>query len=111
MQNWLTKAMESLAKYSTSASVSSETNSGDWWVPASAPIPPSDADLAIATLNSFGMKRFVRQVLCLSGVVVVRKGKVHRVKLNPLYPLISHIVIAFEALLKPYGISVSLDEI
>jgi len=111
MQNWLTKAMESSAKYSTSAMSSSATSSSDdWWVPASAPIP-SDADLAIATLNSFGMKRFVRQVLCLSGVVVVRKRKVRQVKFNPLYPLISRITIAFEALLTPYGIAVSLYEI
>ncbi len=111
MQNWLTKAMESSAKYSTSAMSSSATSSSDdWWVPASIPVP-SDADLAIATLNSFGMKRFVRQVLCLSGVVVVRKGKVRQVKLNPLYPLISRITIAFEALLTPYGIAVSLYEI
>jgi hypothetical protein len=108
MQNWLTKAMECIAKHSTS--VSSETNSDDWWVPASDPIP-SDTDLAIATLNSFGMKRFVRQVLCLSGVVVVRKGKVRQVKFNPLYPLISRIALAFEALLTPYGITVSLYEI
>ena len=108
MQSWLTKAMESMAKYSTSAS--SETNSDDWWVPASDPAP-SDADLARATLNSFGMKRFVHQVLCLSGVVVVRKGKVRQVKLNPLYPLISRMALAFEALLKPYGIAVSLYEI
>jgi len=108
MQNWLTKAMEGMSKYSTSAS--SETNSDDWWVPASDPVP-SDADLAIANLNSFGMKRFVRQVLCLAGVVVVRKGKVRQVKLNPLYPLVSRIILAFEALLKPYGIAVSLDEI
>ena len=111
MQNWLTKAMERLARYSTSAMSSSATSSsGDWWIPVSAPIP-SDADLAIATLNSFGMKRFVHQILCLSGVVVVRKGKVRQVKFNPLYPLISRIALAFEALLTPYGIAVSLYEI
>jgi hypothetical protein len=50
-------------------------------------------------------------VLCLSGVVVVRKGKVRQVKFNPLYPLISRIALAFEALLTPYGIAVSLYEI
>lgn len=100
MQNWLTKAIER-----TSAMKSSPVK---WWAPSD---NPEDASLAVATLNSFGMKRFVRQVLCLSGKVVVRKGKVHRVSLNPLYPLINRIVIAFEALLTPYGITVSLDEI
>ena len=53
------------------------------WVDISPGPDTSDADLAIETLNSFGMKRFVRQVLCLSGVVVVRKGKVRQVKFNP----------------------------
>ena len=57
------------------------------------------------------MKRFVRQVLCLSGKVVVKKGEVLRVRLNPLYPLINRIRIAFDAPLKPYGITISLDEI
>jgi hypothetical protein len=100
MQNWLTKAIER-----TSVVNSSPVK---WWVPSD---NPEDASLAVATLNSFGMKRFVRQVLCLSGKVVVRKGKVCRVSLNPLYPLINRILIAFEALLTPYGIAVSLDEI
>jgi hypothetical protein len=113
LQNWLTKAMERIGRCSTSvksSSVSSETDSDDWWVPASAPVP-GDADPTIATLNSFGMKRFVCQVLCLSGMVLMQKGKVRQVKINPLYPLISRIAIAFEALLSPYGITVSLDEI
>ena len=57
------------------------------------------------------MKRLVRQVLCLSGEVTMKKGKVLQVSLNPLYPMISRITTAFDALLKPYGIAVSLHEI
>jgi hypothetical protein len=68
------------------------------------------ASLVVSTLKSFGMKRFVRQILCLSGRVTIKKGKVTRVRINPLYPLVKRIVIAFEALLRPYGIRVSLDE-
>ena len=67
--------------------------------------------LVMRTLNGFGMKRFVRQILSLSGKVVMKRGKVLRIILNPLYPLINRIRTAFEALLKPYGIAISLDEI
>ena len=57
------------------------------------------------------MKRFVCQILCLTGKVKMKAGKVLSVIINPLYPLVRRIIIAFKALLKPYGISVSLDEI
>jgi hypothetical protein len=72
---------------------------------------PDDVVLVVKTLNSLGMKRFVRHILSVSGKIVMKKGKVLGVILNPLYPLISRIKTAFEALLKPYGIAVSLDEI
>jgi len=65
----------------------------------------------VKTLNGLGMKRFVRQILSVSGRVVMKKGKVLQIILNPLYPLINRIRTAFVALLKPYGITVSLDEI
>ena len=72
---------------------------------------PEDADLVMKTLNGLGMKRFVCRILSVSGRVVMKKGKVLQVILNPLYPLINRIGTAFVALLKPYGITVSLDEI
>jgi len=71
----------------------------------------SSPEKAIKTLKEFGMKRFVCQILCLTGQVKMKDGKVFSVIINPLYPLVSRIIIAFKALLKPYGISVSLDEI
>jgi len=71
----------------------------------------SSPEKAIKTLKEFGMKRFVCQILCLTGKVKMKNGKVFSVIINPLYPLVSRIIIAFKALLKPYGISVSLDEI
>ena len=70
----------------------------------------SSPEKAIKTLKEFGMKRFVRQILCLTGKVKMKEGKVLGVIINPLYPLVRRIIIAFKALLKPYGISVSLDE-
>jgi hypothetical protein len=106
LQNWMIKAVEQ-TKVMMSSSVSPQATS-------SSPVPKpvsEDADLAVESLRSFGMKRFVRQVLCLSGKVVMKKGKVLQVSLNPLYPLVKRIRIAFVALLKPYEITVSLHEI
>ena len=71
----------------------------------------TQSEKAIKTLKEYGMKRFVRQVFCLTGKVKIKEGKVLSVIINPLYPLISRIIIAFKALLKPYRISVSLDKI
>jgi hypothetical protein len=81
--------------------------------------PPDDEDTTSAvkatsvvkTLRERGMKRFVRQILSLSGKLVMKGEKVVSIILNPLYPLIDRIRTAFEALLKPFNIYVSLDEI
>lgn len=94
IQNWVVKAMER-----TAAMMSSSSN----------PVP-EDTKLVAETFSSFGMKRFVRQVFCLSGMVIMKKGKVLQVSLNPLYPMINRIRTAFMALLKPYEIRISLDE-
>jgi hypothetical protein len=71
----------------------------------------SSPEKTIKTLKGFGMKRFVKQILCLTGKVKIKEEKVIGVVINPLHPLVRPIIIAFKALLKPYGISVSLDEI
>jgi len=62
----------------------------------------------IATIESRGIKRFLRQVLHLSGKVVFFDKKVVAIVLNPLYPLIDRIKKAFEIFLAPYEITVSL---
>ena len=67
--------------------------------------------LAIKTIQERGIKRFLRQILSLSGQVVFKEQKVVCILLNPLYPLINRIKTAFEAFLKPYKIRVLLDEI
>jgi hypothetical protein len=101
MQRWLMTAVEhSSVEHSAAEEITAKSSSSDDCV---APV--------VKTLNGLGMKRFVRQILSLSGRVVMKKGKVLRVIINPLYPLINRIKTAFVALLKPYGITVSLDEI
>jgi hypothetical protein len=78
--------------------------------PAPATLSPDLATAVIATLQARGIKRFVQQIFALSGTVVFREEKVSHVMLNPYYPLIHRIQTAFAAFLKPYNISVSLDE-
>jgi len=95
MQNWLINAVEQSATEPDASSVESI----------------EDTSLVVKTLKERGMKRFVRQLLSLTGKVVMEGQRICKVVFNPLYPLINRITIAFKALLKPYGIIVSLDEI
>ena len=61
----------------------------------------------IATIESRGIKHFLRQVLHLSGKVIFSEKKVVAIALNPLYPLIDRIKKALEIFLRPYEITVS----
>jgi len=62
-------------------------------------------------LRERGIKRFVDQILSISGRVIMKKQRIPEVILNPLYPMINRIVTVFRTLLESYGIVVSLDEI
>lgn len=95
MQNWLVNAVEQFATEPDASSVES----------------PEDTSLVVKTLKERGMKRFVRQLLSLRGKVIMKDQRICKVVFNPLYPLINRIITAFRALLKPYGIIVSSDEI
>jgi hypothetical protein len=101
IQNWMTSAVEQTMQEPKS---SVETTD----VPSKKTVP---AEPVVKTLKEYGMKRFVQQIFCLLGKVKMKEGKVVEVIINPLHPLVRRIIIAFKALLKPYGISVSLDEI
>ena len=113
MQEWLMTAVESSAIEQSAAKSPSWDDESEHlsdYAPKS-DFAPEGVSPVVKTLNAFGMKRFVRQILSLSGRVVMKKGKVLQVILNPLYPLVNRIKTAFEALLKSYGIAISLDEI
>lgn len=64
----------------------------------------------VKILQQRGMKRFVNHILSLSGKVILKRGKVTRVILNPLYPLSNRIQTAFAALLNNYQTRVSLGK-
>ena len=107
IKNWLTESMlvisdESLGESSDESSDESLVQSSESQV--------YEKSLIIKTVKERGMKRFVHQLLSISGLVTLKGQKVCSVAFNPSYSLVKRIVIAFRTLLKPYGIMVSLDE-
>ena len=66
--------------------------------------------LAIRTIKSYGIKRFVRQILGLGGKVIIKGTKVKRLILHPSYPLIDRIITALQSLLKPYQIRIGVGK-
>ena len=59
--------------------------------------------LTISSIEQRGIRRWVRQLFALDGVIVIKKGVVTSHPLNANYPLISRFQLAFETLLKPVG--------
>jgi hypothetical protein len=64
--------------------------------------------LTINAIQQRGIRRWVRQLFALDGVVVIKGGVVTCLTLNANYPLIDRFQLAFETLLKPYGVRVCL---
>ena len=64
--------------------------------------------LTISSIEQRGIRRWVRQLFALDGVIVIKKGVVTSHPLNANYPLISRFQLAFETLLKPVGVRVRL---
>ncbi|MCZ6680157.1 MAG: hypothetical protein O7E52_23245 [Candidatus Poribacteria bacterium] len=64
--------------------------------------------LAIKTISSYGIKRFVRQILGLGGKVILKGNQVKRLILHSSYPLIDRIITALESLLRPYQIRIGV---
>ena len=96
VQNWLTESVLQTSDESSEESSESQV---------------SEKAVVAKTIKERGMKRFVAQILSVPGKVTLKAQKVCRIVFNPSFPLINRIIIAFRALLKPYGITVSLDEI
>ena len=98
IQNWLIESIQTTSEEPVISEQSSESE-------------PCEKSLIIKTVKERGMKRFVHHLLSISGSVILKGQRVCKIVFNPLYPLIKRIIIAFRALLRPYGIMVSLDEI
>jgi len=99
IKNWLTESMLAISDESLEESSDPTLES-----------QVCEKSLIIKTVKERGMKRFVHQLLSISGLVTLKGQKVCSVAFNPSYSLVKRIVIAFRTLLKPYGIMVSLDE-
>ena len=74
---------------------------------------PTSSEAIRLTMNSIeqrGIRRWVRQLFALDGVVIIKRGVVTGLTLNANYPLVDRFQLAFEALLKPYGVQVRLGK-
>lgn len=61
-------------------------------------------------LQSRGLKRLRRDILAVPGKVCFQGKKVVGIKINPLYPIITHVSIACKALFQQYEMLVLLDK-
>ena len=61
-------------------------------------------------LQSRGLKRLRRDILVLPGKVCVEGKKVVGIRINPLYPMITHVFTACKALFQQYEMLVLLDK-
>ena len=61
-------------------------------------------------LQSRGLKRLRRDILAIPGKVCFEGKKVVGIRINPLYPMITHVTTACKALFQQYEIVVLLDK-
>jgi len=76
--------------------------------------PPRDSyrfSRLIQHLQSYGIVRFIRQIVCISGQVSFSGTKVALIRLNPSHPLTELVATCLERLLLPIKIPISLGEI
>ncbi len=92
LKGWMTESLEQ-----------AKENSADSYS-FSAPLK-----LAIKTIKSYGIKRFVRQILGLGGKVIIKGNRVKRLVLHRLYPMIDRVQTALLVLLTPYQVRVSVS--
>ena len=75
---------------------------------------PTSSEAIRLTMNSIeqrGIRRWVRQLFALDGVVIIKRGVVTGLTLNANYPLVDRFQLAFEALLRACLKRVSEDDI
>jgi len=65
---------------------------------------------SVALLKQRGIKRLTHQLLSISGQLFIKKGKLNRIVLNPGYPMMDRIVVAFSALLADSSVQVTVGD-
>jgi hypothetical protein len=108
MKHWMIRALEQQRQMEIQAEKMANKDNFTWEKIATTDASPSEIQLAIQSIKERGIKRFVRQIFSLQGEVTFKKGQLRQLTLNPLYPLIKRIRTAFDVLLKPYDITVSI---
>ena len=105
IKHWMIQALEQQRQMER---IAEQMVNLTWVEKARMDAPKSDIQLALQSIKERGIKRFVRQLFSLQGEVTFKKGYLRQLTLNPLYPLIKRLKTAFEVLLKPYDITVSV---
>jgi hypothetical protein len=65
---------------------------------------------SIALLKQRGIKRLTHQLFCLSGDLLIKRGRLRRIVFKDGYPLMNRIFIAFSALLTENCVQLSIAE-
>ena len=105
LKQWMISALVAKDKMEQSARLMMACQ---WEKTEQHPISSEAIRLTISSIQQRGIRRWVRQLFALDGVVVIKNGVVTSLTLNANYPLISRFQLAFETLLKPVGVRVRL---
>jgi len=105
LKQWMVEALATKEKMEQDAQ---QMIHSQWSETEQNPIAAPEIRLTINSIQQRGIRRWVRQLFALDGVVVIKKGVVTCLTLNSNYPLIDRFKLAFETLLKPYGVRVRL---
>ena len=107
LKHWMVEALEAKAQMEKTAEKMTTARFDE---PNLSPSALSDIRLTMQSITQRGIKRWVRQIFALGGQVVIKGGQVTCLTFNPAYPLIQRFQLAFEMLLKPYGICVRVGK-
>ena len=107
LKQWMISALVAKDKMEQDARL---TIASHWAETQQSTISSETIRLTINSIQQRGIRRWVRQLFALDGVVVIKKGVVTCLTLNANYPLISRFKLAFETLLKPYGVQIRLEK-
>ncbi len=107
LSRWMLEALETQKQMEAQAQ---QMGRQPWDEIDSSAALPSTIQQTMQSIEQRGIKRWVRQIFAFGGQVTIKRGIVKCLTFNPAYPLIDRFVLAFEALLRPYGVRVCVGK-
>jgi len=107
LKRWMVDALAAKAQMEQYAQQMMDSQSADTQQHA---ISAEAIRLTIDSIAQRGIRRWIRQLFALEGVVIIKKGGVVCLTLNANYPLMDRLLLAFRTLLEPYGVCVQLTK-